>query len=172
MDINQKLEEKIVLFFIITGILVAGAPFFELCLIKANQKTESEDLSAILQEDKLVFMGGNSLFSVSNPSEPAPKVVGTIPVVVTAYSSTVQETDDDPFITAAGTWVREGIIANNYLPFGTKVKIPELYGDKIFTVEDRMNRKKGNYHVDIWFASYWDAKEFGAKRTYIEILEI
>jgi 3D (Asp-Asp-Asp) domain-containing protein len=172
MDINQKLGEKIILFFIIAGILVAGAPLFELCLIKANEGEKPEDLSTILKENKLVFLEGNSLFPVSNPSEPAPKVVGTIPVVVTAYSSTPQETDDDPFITAAGTWVREGIIANNYLPFGTKVKIPELYGDKIFTVEDRMNRKKGNYHVDIWFASYWDAKEFGAKRTYIEILEI
>ena len=171
MDIDQKRGKQIILFFIITGILVAGVPLFEFYLIKARDKAQSEDLSIIFQEDKLVFLGRNTLFPISNPSEPEPKVVGTISVVITAYSSSPQETDEDPYITAAGTWVREGIIANNYLPFGTKVKIPELYGDKIFTVEDRMNWKKGNYHIDIWFASYWEAKEFGAKRTYIEILE-
>ena len=77
------------------GILIAGAPLFELCLIKANEREKPEDLSLILQENKLVFLGGNSLFPVSNPSEPAPKVVGTISVVVTAYSSPPQETDED-----------------------------------------------------------------------------
>jgi len=172
MDIDQKQGKKIILFFIMAGILVAGAPLFEFYLIKAKKKAQPEDLSIILQENKLVFLEGNTLFPVSDPSEPEPKVVGTIAVVATAYSSSPLETDEDPYITAAGTWVREGIIANNYLPFGTKIKIPELYGDKIFTVEDRMNWRKGNYHIDIWFASYWEAKEFGAKRTYIEILEI
>jgi 3D (Asp-Asp-Asp) domain-containing protein len=51
------------------------------------------------------------------------------------------------------------------------VKIPELFGEKIFVVEDRMNQKKGYYHVDVWFPSYWEAKNFGVKRTYIEILD-
>lgn len=112
---------------------------------------------------------GNSLIAAS--PLPEPKVTATVKVVITAYSSTVQETDNDPFITAAGTEVREGIVANNLLPFGTKIRIPELYGDKIFVVEDRMNSKKGYYHIDIWFPSYWEAKNFGAQTTYVEILE-
>ncbi|RLC35094.1 MAG: hypothetical protein DRZ76_01140 [Candidatus Nealsonbacteria bacterium] len=102
---------------------------------------------------------------------PEPKVKDKVRVVVTAYSSTPEETDADPFITAAGTRVRDGIIANNLLPFGTMVRLPELYGEKIFVVEDRMNPKKGYYHFDIWFPSYWEAKNFGAKNTYVEILE-
>ncbi|MBI2042438.1 MAG: 3D domain-containing protein [Candidatus Nealsonbacteria bacterium] len=102
---------------------------------------------------------------------PEPKIRKTVKVIVTAYSSTIWETDDDPFTTAAGTYVRDGIVANNLLPFGTRIRIPDVYGDKIFVVEDRMNRKKGNYHFDVWFPSYWEAKNFGAKNTYIEILE-
>ncbi len=101
---------------------------------------------------------------------PTPKVVRTINVIVTAYSSTPEETDDTPFITAAGTTVRDGIVANNLFPFGTKIRMPELYGDKVFTVEDHMNSKKGDYHFDIWFPSHREAEIFGAKLTYIEVL--
>jgi len=102
---------------------------------------------------------------------PTPKVARTIKVIITAYSSTPEETDDTPFITAANTMVRDGIIANNMLPFGTKIRIPELYGDKVFTVEDRMSSKKGYYHFDIWFPSHQEAEKFGAKLTNIEVLE-
>ena len=102
---------------------------------------------------------------------PTPKVVKTINVIITAYPSTPGETDDTPFITASNTTVRDGIIANNLLPFGTKIRIPELYGDKVFTVEDRMSSKKGYYHFDIWFSSRQGAKDFGAKLTHIEVLE-
>ena len=117
----------------------------------------------------LLTIQGNSL--LANSPLPVPKVVKTIKMVTTAYSSTPQQTDNDPYITAAGTWVRDGIVANNLLSFGTKIRIPELYGDKVFVVEDRMNKKKGYYHIDIWFPSYWEAKNFGAKLTYVEILE-
>lgn len=94
-----------------------------------------------------------------------------IDVVLTAYSSTTWQTDDTPFITASGRYVEQGIVANNMLPFGTKIKIPEIYGDQIFVVEDRMHPRKGYYHVDIWFATYDDALNFGVKETYIEIVE-
>lgn len=88
-------------------------------------------------------------------------------VLVTAYSSTVDQTDSTPFITASGTHVHDGTIAANFLKFGTKVKFPSLYGDKIFTVEDRM---KSNYKVDIWFPTRQEAKNFGVKRVEMEIL--
>lgn len=98
------------------------------------------------------------------------KVVGRIHVVVTAYSSTPEQTDDTPFITASGSYVRKGIVAANFLPLGTKIKLPDIYGDEIFVVEDRMHPRKA-YNVDIWFASTSEAKNFGIQRTYIEILE-
>lgn len=99
------------------------------------------------------------------------EVKKTIKVVITAYSSCPLETDDTPLITANGSQVAEGIVANNLLPFGTKIRIPELYGNKVFIVQDRMNSKKGYYHVDIWFPSKEQAINFGAVKTYIEVLK-
>jgi 3D (Asp-Asp-Asp) domain-containing protein len=120
---------------------------------------------------ELAIIEGNSLLPVSEPTNPEPQPVRRIKVVVTGYSSTPWETDGDPYLTAAGTRVRDGIVANNFFPIGTKIRIPELFGDKIFVVEDRMSWTKGNYQIDIWFPDYWQALNFGAKRTYIEILE-
>jgi 3D (Asp-Asp-Asp) domain-containing protein len=94
-----------------------------------------------------------------------------INMIITAYSSDPEETDDTPFTTASGKFVRDGIVANNYLPFGTKIRLPELYGDKIFEVEDRMNCRKSKYHIDIWFPSHSDAESFGVTRTDVEIIE-
>ena len=51
----------------------------------------------------------------------APKIYN---VWVTAYSSDPKQTDNSPFITASNRRVRDGIIAANFLPFGTEVKIP------------------------------------------------
>ena len=108
---------------------------------------------------------------VAKTSIEAQKTVKKIQVKVTAYSSAPEETDDTPFITASGKYVSDGIIANNMLPFGTRVRIPDLYGDKVFTVEDRMNKKKSDYHIDIWMPSKPLAVNFGVKTAEIEILE-
>jgi len=154
---------------VFSPVLIWIAIFFLTCFLIPEPKVSAEaDFSL---GEKLIFSQGNSLLAKINPNGPEPKVVKRFTVITTAYSSTVWETDNDPFITAAGTWVRDGIVANNLLPLGTKIRLPELYGDKIFIVEDRMNWKKGNYHIDIWFSSYWEAKNFGAQRTYIEVLE-
>jgi 3D (Asp-Asp-Asp) domain-containing protein len=105
-----------------------------------------------------------------NPPAPNPLNPKKIEVWVTAYSSTPEETDDDPFITASGKKVKEGIVAANFLPFGTKIKIPEIFGEKILIVEDRMHRRKTNF-VDIWLPSQELAIKFGIKRATIDILE-
>ena len=89
-------------------------------------------------------------------------------VEITAYSSTVDQCDSDPFTTANGSRVKDGILAANFVPFHTKVRIPSVYGDKVFTVEDRMNRRFSN-RVDIWMASRQEAIEFGVKRIEIEV---
>lgn len=90
-------------------------------------------------------------------------------VLITAYSSTPDQTDSSPFITAKGTFVREGVVAANFLRFGTKIRIPEVYGDKVFVVEDRM-AKYNNYKLDVWMESKTEALQFGAKRLTMEIL--
>ena len=93
-----------------------------------------------------------------------------VKAVLTAYSSTPDQTDADPFTAANGQRVHDGMIAANWLPFGTKVKIPELFGDKIFTVEDRMNARYGFGRIDIWMdAERKTVNLFGVKRATVEI---
>jgi 3D (Asp-Asp-Asp) domain-containing protein len=146
-----------------------------LSFLEFTTPTAEADLfvAEILTETKpsLIIFQGNSLASFLNPSFEEPRPTRRLRVVVTAYSSTPWETDTDPYITASGNLVREGVVANNFLPFGTKIKIPEIFGDKVFVVEDRMSWGKSDYHIDVWFPSYWEALNFGTKMTYIEILE-
>lgn len=88
-------------------------------------------------------------------------------VTATAYSSTVAQTDLTPCITAAGTRVREGIVATNFLPLGTQLRI----GNALFVVEDRMNeRYNGKYIIDVWRPTTGLAREFGAQTIEIEIV--
>ncbi|HWQ99975.1 MAG TPA: hypothetical protein VN397_03975 [Candidatus Methylomirabilis sp.] len=91
-------------------------------------------------------------------------------VPTTAYTSRPEETDSTPFITADGSHVRDGIVAANFLKFGTRIRIPELYGDKIFEVHDRMNKR---YHVkvDIWMDDLTRARKHGVRRVTIEVVE-
>ncbi len=105
----------------------------------------------------------NNLTGVENRK---PKITRWI--TVTAYSSTPDQTDDSPFITANGKYVYDGLIAANFLPFGTEVKLPDYFGDKIFTVNDRMNAKY-YYHLDVWMPTREAAKEFGVKYLKVEI---
>ena len=93
----------------------------------------------------------------------------SIEVLVTAYSSRETETDDTPLITASGTTVRPGVVAANWLPLGTKVRIPEVFGDQVFTVEDRMHQRN-SHKLDVWFPSTADALRFGVRRARVEIL--
>lgn len=162
--------KNILIYLIVLGFIISAWALFG---VKAQKIEANLNKSSIEEtpENKLAIIEGNSLLPTFNHSEPKPQVIKRLKVIITGYSSSTFETDGDPYITASGTRVREGIVANNLLPIGTKIKIPELYGDKIFVVEDRMHWKKGPYHIDIWFPSYWQAKSFGAKTSYIEILE-
>jgi len=123
---------------------------------------------------------GDVISSTENPADtstynsytlnPSPIVkTKTVEVVVTAYSSREIETDDTPFITASGSTVRSGVVAANWLPLGTQVKIPEIFGDTVFTVEDRMHKRNAN-KLDIWFPSTEEALRFGVRKARVEIL--
>ncbi|MFA6511914.1 MAG: hypothetical protein WCV86_02195 [Patescibacteria group bacterium] len=95
----------------------------------------------------------------------------TMRLTVTAYSSTVDQTDGDPFTAASGARVFDGMLAHNTLPFGTKVRIPEYFGDKVFIVLDRLNPRYGQYMADIWMETREQAKQWGARIVTIEILD-
>ena len=114
---------------------------------------------------------GNTVLSLSQIPEEEQKEDRKIKMVITAYSSTVDQTDNSPFTTASGAKVKSGIVANNALPFGTEVKIPELYGDRTLVVKDRLHPRKGNRHLDIWFPSEEQAIEFGSKTATVEVVK-
>lgn len=81
-------------------------------------------------------------------------------VVLTAYSSSENETDEDPQIMANGERVFDGAIANNCEPFGTLVE----WGGRVYEVSDRKNKRYGCEWWDIWHSSKESALEFGIRR--------
>lgn len=122
-----------------------------------------EEFTEYIVKDRYIDAQEEAMLAAGNL-----KVISKKKVLITAYSSTPDQTDSTPFITAANTHVHDGIIASNFLPFGTKVRIPAMFQGKIFTVEDRM---KSDTKVDIWFSSRQEAMNFGARVLEIEIVE-
>jgi len=92
---------------------------------------------------------------------------------ITSYNSDAGQCDSDPCTTANMFNVCEhGIedtIAANFLKFGTKVRIPELFGNRIFVVRDRMNTRYPD-RVDVWMLNKEDSKNFGVRRARIEVV--
>lgn len=84
-----------------------------------------------------------------------------------AYNADVNQTDADPNTMANGETVYVGAIANNCLPFGTKVEID----GKQYTVADRMNKRYNCDHFDIFMETYDDAIKFGRKSLEYTVIE-
>lgn len=144
---------------------------------------------------KSVFLAlATPVFALPNTSEVAQAPTTTFPVaddrdpirtytcIATAYSSEVAQTDDTPCIPANGYnlckhYDEEGVrntIAINFLPFETKVRLPELFDDKVFVVRDRMNAKYnydriGYCRLDVWMPTREEAVQFGVRRVTMEI---
>lgn len=105
----------------------------------------------------------------STPASPQLETWSAMQVWVTAYTSSPEETDDTPHITAMGSKTRDGVLATNMLPFGTKVRIPKFFGEKVFTVEDRMHPRKKNF-MDVWMSEKKAALRFGIAYTEVLVL--
>ncbi len=92
---------------------------------------------------------------------------------VSGYNPVPEQTDASPCITASGKNICESevdVIAANWLKFGTKVRIPDYFGDRIFTVEDRMN-KRYPHNTDVLFYDKGEARALGRRTLLIQILE-
>jgi 3D (Asp-Asp-Asp) domain-containing protein len=111
-----------------------------------------------------------SLTTLPTPTDKPVTVKKTLTLRASAYSSTVDQCDSDPFTTASGKKVADGIIAMNGLPFGTKVRIPSHFGTKVFVVQDRMNAKWGMKRLDIWMPTRAAAIQWGVRTVTIEII--
>lgn len=118
-----------------------------------------------------------ALVEASFPEAGEREPVKTITVVATAYNSMMAQTDASPCITANGhdlcrqyEEVGDGnTIAANFLRIGTHVRFPEIFGDKVFVVRDRMNERYGRGRIDIWLPAYDEAVAFGVQRIEMEI---
>lgn len=171
MNINSKTHKigliTVALFFAFfsfsPGILVEGSPSFTIN-DSFNGNLDPESLN---QEKEPYYTSNNTFLTPIN----RPFLIQIRKIFVTAYSSTPDQTEGDPFITASGARVYDGTLAANFLPFGTKVRLPEIFGDKIFIVEDRMNARFKDTRIDIWFPDRRSAQEFGIQETIMEILD-
>ena len=120
----------------------------------------------------VLIINSNSILQAKSPSSyTTGGLTSRFLVYVTAYSSSEDETDSTPFLTASGTRTRDGVIASNLFPFGTRVRIPELFGDRIFVVEDRMHSRFTD-RLDVWMPSKWAALQFGKRIAEVEIVEL
>lgn len=126
---------------------------------------------AVVLPGELLSLGRRTFPVAAN--KPATK---TIWVVATAYSSDVGQTDDTPCIPANGYDLCEhyekfgygNTIAANFLPLETHVRLPEMFGDKVFVVRDRMNSRYGYGRIDVWMPTKAEAKTFGVKYLQLE----
>ena len=169
--ISLKSAKKLILSLILVFV-------FEIFLFPmptlANEAVANSEAEQILSEVALQEVNGVQPVILNHlPENSAWEAKSATSRVISAYNSEVGQCDDSPCITANGFNVCEhGVedtIAANFLKFGTKVRIPELFGDRVFIVRDRMNARFSD-RVDIWMIEKQDARQFGVKLAKIEIL--
>lgn len=164
-----NLAKKII--FCLVLIFIFDFFLFPAPILAAEMESNNEGIinNEIITEEKIVPETLNIL-----PANDDLTVKFIKSVAITAYNSEVNQCDDSPCITANGfnlcEYGIEDTIAVNFLEFGTKVRIPELYGDKIFVVRDRMHSRYKN-RIDIWMLEKQDALNFGIQYAKIEVLE-
>ena len=184
-DFKHMSKKHLIILSFIPGLLFPQFAIGDnVALAQENEETKTTDvfaetgLSSIenekfygnIQDDNFIEqVAATPIHAIAISDNPEKETFSKM-VIVTAYSSTPDQTDSTPFTTASGTNVRDGVIASNFLKFGAKVQFPKLYGDKIFVVEDRM-APKNNHKMDIWFPDRQSAKQFGVKFTEVVILD-
>lgn len=100
-----------------------------------------------------------------------------IPTVVTGYSSTPDQTDDTPWLTAWCTQTRPGIIALSRDLLRTFTEgAPFDFGDRVlvagvgvFLVEDTMATRWKN-RADIWFPTRSEARQWGRREALLALV--
>lgn len=98
------------------------------------------------------------------PAEVAPVRIEIV-AEITAYTSSVDETDDTPDINASGTQPTDGSIA---CPRRYELGTAFMIQGKRYTCDDRMNKRYDD-RFDIWMKSKSDALAFGIQTLPVEI---
>lgn len=165
----HRFGEKVTVVMVIVGLAIASIP-----TQPAHAKIDTFAKNILASAMPITFAKTSNSFPVAGDRDPT----RTISVVATAYNSLQGQTDDTPCIPAMHTfnlcdfYAEHGYgntIAANFLPLGTQVQFPDLYGDKVFVVRDRMNKRYGHGRVDIWVPEYNEAVSFGVTRLKMNI---
>jgi 3D (Asp-Asp-Asp) domain-containing protein len=152
-------------FFAIVGLIIT---LVNSHAVIAASFTEYPGLAEAVESKGLVVPKDPEQILIAPEAAPALRTVRT---TLSAYNSIPNQTDGSPFVTAAGSCVRDGVVASNAFRIGTKIRFPELFGDKVFVVEDRMNERYTN-RIDVWMTELKDARKFGLKHnTRVEVVE-
>ncbi|MDP2737076.1 MAG: hypothetical protein Q8O59_04870 [bacterium] len=154
--------------------LLFPAPLIAGQMEKSNNISQEQGIISSQNEVNQDILVNIMEFNGKLPESEGAEIEFSRHITITAYNSEVGQTDDSPCITANGfnvcNYGIEDTIAANFLPFGSKVKIPALFGDRIFVVRDRMNKRFSN-RVDVWMIERPDAVNFGVKIAKIEVLK-
>jgi 3D (Asp-Asp-Asp) domain-containing protein len=168
--INNSMAQRAFFIGKVSKYLVSGA-LLAILIMPTNTKADTSP--SVIPVDNSLASNASSIIAtigiqgVNNLSLPT---IQAKLVWVTAYASVPDETDSTPFVTANGDYVHDGVIAANWLPFGTQVKIPALFGDKIFTVDDRMNQA-WSQRADVWMPTVNAALNFGLQHAVMVVLD-
>lgn len=158
-------------------------------ILPVREAKADEPIKTITEDVGIPVVLGNALLATSSP-ETVPSKLASAPskgkillrpkfkvqagtifdLTVTAYSSTVDQCDSDPFTTASGTRVHDGTVAANFLPFGTHVTFPDYSGNKVYTIEDRTSTKYSS-RADMWMVSRGAALQFGKRHLRMVVVE-
>lgn len=174
--ISLKIAKKIVLLLIL--VIIFDFFFFPAPALASEYYENKANISQIKVKNSIdrenIEINNQAGFINTLPQNNNWQAIKVGYYTLTAYSSEYSQCDDSPCITANGFDLcqhgQEDSVAANFLPFGTKIRIPDLFGDKVFIVRDRMNTRYQN-RIDIWMTSTIKAKKFGIKIARVEILE-
>ncbi len=111
------------------------------------------------------------------------QLAASLTVEITAYNSTVAQTDGDPTITASGAVAGPGTVAVSRdllerFPYGSKLEILSVSGsgcggwvpETPLTVADTMNARIQN-HLDVWLETLEQARNWGRCQAEIRPVE-
>jgi 3D (Asp-Asp-Asp) domain-containing protein len=167
--VRKRGQRAFLVFIFIAAIFTFLLPQAEVLASSANASEPNEERAIDFQPT----VTAEELINIKLPVNEI-KVLRTKTVTITAYNALPEQTDSTPCITADGTDICKNknikVVAANWLPFGTKVRIPEYFGDTVFEVHDRMNPKYNN-RLDVLMESVPEAKRFGRRTLQIEILD-
>ena len=136
-----------------------------------RQKSRKPYLAIVLLVAIVVGLLWYSIASAQTITYIAEKQIARVEkvlAIVTAYTSSVDETDSRPWETASGSIAGYGSVAcPDRLAFGTRVVID----GKEYTCDDRMNiRYRDGDHFDIWKETKAKAFIWGRQVMEVEIL--